>query len=270
MDKIDQFLQSLNGGLIALSADYAETIEAYVTRIQAEDVLEEAQEISDFAILTPNKCYEFAYYEPEIVIVDRREDMPYNPNPNHAGFVEAFTDPDTGILLDDWPVRRTAIDGLTIHHTLSDNPLGLFQWITRRVPDGKGYPRGQYHYWVSRGEGAPISQLLDESVQCWHDSSCQTYSTRLSIGMAGHLGHERPPEEQLWNTVRLCWYLILQHGLTVDDVDGHTDRAVGVRTVCPGWYADSASTINSGVWRRDFDIALQCAADGKEWPGYNA
>jgi len=259
MDKIDQFLQSLNGGMLMLSAEHAR-VEAYTVRIQAERALDDAE--SDFAILTPTRCYKCAYCEPELKAIDRRADMPHNPIPDHPDFLRAFG------TASDWPVRDVKnITGLTIHHTLSDNPLGTFQWITRpRANGGKGYPRGQYHYWISRGEGAPISHLLDDTVQCWHDHT-GTYQKTLSIGMAGRHDYTLPPEEQLWNTARLCWYLIRKLGLTVDDVEGHTDRSNGI-TACPGWYARPGG--EGHTWRRDFDIALQCAADGKEWAGYHA
>jgi len=284
MDKIDQFLQLLNGGTILLTADHAEAVEAYIVRIQAEGVLDEAVEESDFSILTPTQCYEFAYYEPELKITDRRDEMPYDPKSvDHPDFWSAFGR--NGIT--DWPKRSEMagedhdgielepyreITGITIHHTMRDDydaMKSLFGWIARPASQGgKGYPRGQYHYAISREESAPIYQLLDDDVMCWHDHTGR-YQTALSVGICGHCGYSRPPEATLWNAARLCWHLLQKHGLTIDDVEGHTDRAQG-RTVCPGWYADHDITIPSGVWRRDFDIALQCVADGKEWPGYHA
>jgi hypothetical protein len=261
MNPIDRLIACLNGGGLLIRSEL-HSLPVYLLRINNEG---ESSADSDFSILTPTMCAEFAYYEPDLLIVDRRDEMPVCDTPDHADFWNAFAS--KGIW--DWPRRDLEdITGLTIHHTLSDNPLGLFQWITRpRSEGGKGYPRGQYHYWVSRGEGAPVYHLLDDTVQCWHDHT-GTYQTTLSVGMAGHLGHDRPPGEQLWNAAKLCKILIEKYGLEIDDVQGHCDRYSG--TVCPGWYADSAETINSGVWRRDFDIALRCAVDGEEWPGYHA
>jgi hypothetical protein len=266
MNPIDRLIACLNGGVLLIRSDYHE-LPAYLLRVNNEG---ESSAESDFCILTPTMCAEFAYYQADLPIADRRFEMPHCTEPDHADFVRAFGQ------ATDWPVRATdaltglalGITGLTIHHTLSDNPLGLFQWITRpKSQGGKGYPRGQYHYWVSREEGAPIYHLLDETVQCWHDHT-GTYQSTLSIGMAGHLGHDRPPEEQLWNAAKLCKVLIEKYTLEIDDAQGHCDRYSG--TVCPGWYADSPDTINSGVWRRDFDIALRCAVEGEEWAGYHS
>jgi hypothetical protein len=270
MNPIDRLIACLDGGVLLINSEYHD-LNAYLLRVNNEG---EASADSDFSILTPTMCAEFAYYEPDLSIQDRRLEMPYNPNStDHPDFQAVFGREG----LSDWPIRATdaltglamGITGLTIHHTLSDSPMDLFNWITRpKSQGGKGYPRGQYHYWVSRGEDAPIYHLLDDTVQCWHDHT-GTYQTTLSIGMAGHLGQSRPPEPQLWNAVRLCAHLIDKYNLTIDDVEGHCDRAPG-KTVCPGWYADSPQTITSGVWRRDFDIALRCAVDGEEWAGYNA
>jgi hypothetical protein len=268
MFPIDRLIANLNGGVLVVRNEHVE-LEAYLVRVQGEN-LEEACPESDFSVLTPTQCAEFAYYTPDLPIMDRRAEMPHNDAPDHPDFCKAFRD------AIDWPKRAVSaltgqamgITGLTIHHTLSDSPKGLFDWITRaQAQGGKGYPRGQYHYWVSRGEGAPVYQLLDDTVQCWHDHSGR-YQTTLSIGMAGHLGYTRPPEEQLRAAVWLCLLLMERYELEVDDVEGHCDRYAG--TVCPGWYADSANTKNSGVWRRDFDIALRCAIEGEEWPGYHA
>jgi hypothetical protein len=132
----------------------------------------------------------------------------------------------------------------------------------------KGYLRFQYHYWVSQDTGAPIYRCLDDSVGCWHDH-CGV-SPNLSIGMVGHLGHVRPPEEQLWATVRLVAYLMEKYKFDRDHVDGHHERALlsDVSTECPGWPADTPNTAGSGVWKRDFCIALQDCLDGKAWGGY--
>jgi len=258
MNPIDQLIACLDGGVLLIKSDHKE-LPVSLLRVQNEG---EASAESDFSILTPTMCAEFVYYEPKTEIIDRRAEMPHNPEPDHAGFVEAF-----GPEATDWPRRFVEdITGITIHHTLSHSAKDLFDWITRsKAEGGKGYPRGQYHYWIGQEEGAPVSQLLEDTVGCWHDHTGRIQTT-LSVGMAGHLGNARPPEAQLWNTVRLCWELVQKYGLSVDDVQGHNDRYG--HTVCPGWYADSAATINSGVWRRDFDIALRCCVDGKEWGGY--
>jgi hypothetical protein len=137
--QIDEFLQTLNGGALLLIGKGQ--VEAYLVRVQAENVLEEAPEGTDFSILTPTQCYEFAYYTPGLRILDRIDEMPHNSNPDHADFVRVFGD-----QADDWPVRDVDdITGLTIHHTLSDSPLGLFQWITRPARSHGDVPKAAEH-----------------------------------------------------------------------------------------------------------------------------
>jgi len=260
MNQIDTLLSTLNGGTLLISADHSSPVNAYITRVQAESVLSEALPGTAFSILTPTKCYEFAYYVPDLEIINRISEMPINPDPFHPTLLRSFAGRTT------WPTRPLKnITGITIHHTLSHSPLNTSKYITAT----KGYPTTQYHYWVSQDTDSPISQLLPEETACWHDHT-GTLQTTLSIGMAGHLGHTRPPEDQLWSTVRLVDFLLRKHSLTVDDVTGHHERAkaAGVNTECPGWLADTPNTIGSGVWKRDLCIALQLCLSGGEWGGY--
>jgi len=259
--EMDDLLSDLNGGALFIQSEHAR-VKGNLLRIQADPVvnLEEATPGTDFSILTPTQCYEFAVLPPDLGIIDLTEEMPYNSNPNHAAFLRYLPG------YHDWPAR-TKLTGLSIHHTMSHSPRNTAKYITNPVPQGKGYPRTQYHYWVSQYTGCPIYLCLPETYAPWHDH-CGV-SPNLSIGMAGSLHLSRPPEEQLWRTVQLVAHLLDKHSLSVDDVAGHNDRAGYPKTtVCPGWYADTPTDVGSGVWKRDFCIALQCCVDGKEWGGY--
>jgi hypothetical protein len=180
-------------------------------------------------------------------IIDRIDKMPVNINPHHALFLANFGP------LAFWPVRGEAttvrgrrvevpeaVTGLTIHHTMSHSPLATARHCTAT----KGYPTGQYHYWISQGDGCLVYQLAEEYWAMWHDNTGPIQTT-LSIGMAGSLHLKRPPDEQLDAVAALVRFLMDKHGLTVDDVQGHKDRWSG--TVCPGWDSD-----RSGRWRDDF------------------
>lgn len=257
MNEMDGLLSALNGGTLFITSDQ-DSLRASLTRIQAENLLDEAPPNTDFSILTPNRCYEFSFYTPGLSITDLRSQMPINPQPNNSDFLRYLPGRTR------WPTR-TRLTGLTIHHTMSHSPLATVKYITNPSPGGKGYPAGQYHYWVSQDTDCPVYLLLSETVAPWHDHC--GISPNLSIGMAGSLHLTRPPEEQLWRTVQLVHSLLQKHSLTIDDVSGHCDRASYSTTVCPGWYADSIDN-PSGVWKRDFCIALQAHIDGKEWGGY--
>ena len=146
-----------------------------------------------------------------------------------------------------WPTRGEGdLTGITIHHTLSHSPTATAKYCTA----SKGYPTTQYHYWIAADDGCPVWQLVDPALMLWHDHTGPRQKT-LSIGMAGRLHVGKPPEEQLAALVRLVKWLMEEHGIGQDEVQGHIDRAkrVGVGTVCPGW--DAAD------WRGDFYQALE-------------
>ena len=179
--------------------------------------------------------------------IDRTAEMPVSHSPDQAYLVARGWDW--------WPVRGVgncpaAVTGLTIHHTMSHSPLATARYCTKpQGAGGKGCPTIQYHFWISAGDGCPVFLLADPSWALWHDHT-GTYQTTLSIGMAGSLHKQRPPDEQIAATARLCAYLMDVHDILVGEVRGHTDRAkvAGVGTVCPGWYAAG--------WARDFYEAL--------------
>ena len=191
---------------------------------------------------------ELTAQEPQPPWTDRVAEMPVNHTPDQQYLVaRGWTW---------WPVRGegdcpAAVTGLTIHHTMSHSPLATARYCTKsRAAGGKGCPTIQYHYWVSAGDGCPVYLLVDPRWALWHDHT-GTYQTTLSIGMAGSLHKQRPPDEQIVATARLCAYLMDVHGILVGEVRGHTDRAkeAGVGTVCPGWY--------TAGWAADFYAALR-------------
>jgi len=163
---------------------------------------------------------------------DHIAEMPVNRAPDHPDLVKhkwKF-----------WPERALSdITGITIHHTCSHSPLALTRWITRpQSQGGKGYPSTQYALWVSAGDGCPIWLHAPLEWGIWHDHT-GAHQTTISIGMAGTLHVNKPPQEQIDATARLCAYLMNEFDIPVSEIQGHGDRAkaVNVYTVCPGWYA---------------------------------
>lgn len=178
---------------------------------------------------------------------DRIAEMPVNLHPSQPDLVRRKWTA--------WPIRGQGdcpleITGLTIHHTTSHSPLATARYCTRqRAAGGKGYPTIQYHFWVSAGDDCPVFLLVDPVDALWHDHT-GAYQTTLSIGMAGSLHKQRPPQEQLVATARLCAHLMFNYDVPVGEVRGHGSRAkaAGISTVCPGWYITG--------WKDDFYEAL--------------
>ena len=183
--------------------------------------------------------------------VDRSVDMPINWRPDHPYLVQRKW------LF--WPTRESAVTGITIHHTMSHSPLATAQYCTRpQAQGGKGYPSVQYHFWVSQGDGCPIYLLAPVEWQLWHDCT-GAYQTTISVGMAGSLHLQRPPDEQLEATARLVAWLMRKYDVRAVAVRGHKERYAG--TVCPGW-DDTGIARPSGLWRPAFYEALNDAARG--------
>jgi len=255
-NKMDNLLSALDGGVLIFQSEHA-ALNAFIST--KRDHASSLPDGTDFAIVTPTQYAEMSLYEPEVSIIDKRDEMPHNPDPFHPDYLKYLKE----TWVDDWPSRSemgTRVEGLTIHHTLSHSPLATSQYITAT----KGYPRTQYHYWVSQDDGCPIYYLLDEDYAPYHDH--RGVSPNLSIGMAGSLHLTRPPEEQLWSTVLLVAHLMSKHSLTKDNIDGHHERAAlsGVHTLCPGWMSGTSS----GAWKRDACIALEECLQGETWGGY--
>lgn len=150
-----------------------------------------------------------------------------------------------------WWVRDAAqIDGITLHHTMTNNLEATAQYCTRpRAQGGKGYPTTQYAFWVAAD--GQVFYCVDVTEGMWHDH-CGDKNTHISIGMAGRLDIAPPPDAQLQATARLVAHLMRTYGILVERVAGHNDwalRCAGIQTICPGW--DVAG------WRNAFYAALE-------------
>lgn len=159
--------------------------------------------------------------------VDITDEIPVNPNP---------TAPPA------WWIRSPdEITGITIHHTLSHNPIN----VARYVIEQRGRPSIPYHLWVSRHGEMWLCAPLEWGM--WHDHTGHK-NINISIGMAGHLHKVRPPLDQMHATARLVAYLMDVYGIEKQQVQGHDDRVKSlpnVSTQCPGWRGLDR-------WREDF------------------
>ena len=148
-----------------------------------------------------------------------------------------------------WQRELSAIDGIAIHHTMTNNLEATAAWITKpKSAGGKGHATSQYHFWVAADGRALYCVDLREGL--WHDHAGDE-NTHISIGMAGRLDFAPPPDVQLQAAVRLVWYLMREFMIPRENVAGHNDWAWSVsrvKTVCPGW--DKAG------WRSAFFAAL--------------
>jgi len=163
-------------------------------------------------------------------IVDVRDQVPYNHNPDGSAILRERSGW--------WKRTPSQIDGITIHHTMTNNWQATAAWTARnKANGGKGYPAIQYHYWV-QADGT-ILYLLDVREGCWHDH-CGDKNTHISIGMAGRLDIAAPPEKQLQAAAWLARQLAYTYGISVDNIDGHREwsqRCTGkYQTTCPGWH----------------------------------
>jgi len=146
-----------------------------------------------------------------------------------------------------WPRSLPQIDGVTIHHTLSDSPHATAQHYVNK--DG-GRPSIPYTVWISQTGEILLCVPLTEGL--WHDHTGHE-NTHLSVGLAGQLHLHHPADVQLEAAVKVCkWAVETLPGVTsADQVKGHRDFA---QTICPGWQAS-----DSGYWRDDFYAALRRA-----------
>lgn len=148
-------------------------------------------------------------------------EMPINHNPFHPDILRR--------KMKFWYIRELIdIKGITIHHTMSHSPLATAKYCCFT----KGYPTGQYAFWVSQGDGCPVYQLADLSWIVWHDNT-GAYQSNISVGMAGDLSVKEPPQEQIDATANLVAYLMCTYSIPIDNVEGHRGRWRG--TDCPGW-----------------------------------
>jgi hypothetical protein len=180
---------------------------------------------------------------------DRVAEMPINRQPFNVKFVNNFRKKSFWPW---WPHRdRASITGLTIHHTWSHSAINTARYCTAT----KGYPTGQYHFWVSAHDGCPIYLLAKPEWMIWHDST-GAYPTTLSVGMAGRLELAPPPSEQVEATANLCRHLMGVFDIPAEQVVGHRER-YQLKTQCPGWGpADRRRRAWGSGWKDAFYEAL--------------
>jgi N-acetyl-anhydromuramyl-L-alanine amidase AmpD len=172
---------------------------------------------------------------------DWRDKMPVNPTPDASALITK-----RGGW---WQRALSDIDGITIHHTLSHDPIATASWIVKpKVQGGKGHATTQYHVWITKDGRALWCVGFEHGL--WHDH-CGDLNKHISIGLSGSLHVAKPPTAQLRKAAQVVAYLMARFDIRVANVAGHNDWAMkcsGVKTDCPGW--DRAG------WRSEFYAAL--------------
>jgi hypothetical protein len=159
--------------------------------------------------------------------VDITAQMPTNPNASNPAAHPGYWGNRT-------PEQTT---GITIHHTLSNDPIATAQWIVSH----KSLPTTEYAVWVRENGEALL--CVPTYVDFWHDNTGYP-NHHVSVGLAGNRTHGIS-QAQLDGLVRVTAYLMEKYGLTLSQVRGHCDY---VSTACPGW--------NAGGWKAQFYAAL--------------
>jgi hypothetical protein len=138
-----------------------------------------------------------------------------------------------------WRRSLDQIDGVTLHHTLGDDPIALAE---RYVQKDGGRPSIPYTLWIARDGTTSLCNDLEAG--CWHDHTGHE-NTHLSIGLAGRLDTNPPTEAQIDAAARASAWAVQHPGMGVDadTVRGHQDY---IATICPGW----------ATWRSEFYAAL--------------
>lgn len=138
-----------------------------------------------------------------------------------------------------WQRELKQIDKVTFHHTLSHDPYGLAAYYVDK--DG-GRPTMPYTLWVTKEGVVYHCVALTEGL--WHDHTGNE-NTHLSVGFAGSLHLDAPPEVQLRAGAKVAAWAIKSRELPLvkkmTDITGHMDW---IKTACPGW--NSAQT---GYWK---------------------
>ncbi len=141
-----------------------------------------------------------------------------------------------------WMRRLDQIDGVTIHHTLSNSPHATAAHYVKK--DG-GRPSIPYTIWVTETGEILLCVSLEEGL--WHDHTGHQ-NTHLSVGMAGSLHINKPSLPQLQATIKVCaWAIrsgVLPSVTHIEQIHGHMDY---IATTCPGWRSAA-----SGNWRGEF------------------
>ena len=125
-----------------------------------------------------------------------------------------------------WRRDPDDITGITIHHTISHDPLATARYCTL----GKGRPSIQYHWWVNADGEIFLCAPVDWGM--WHDH-CGHRNHHISVGLAGALHIHQPPPIQLHAAGALVAWLMDLCEIPLLQVQGHNDRYP--HTLCPGW-----------------------------------
>lgn len=153
-----------------------------------------------------------------------------------------------------WPRTLDQIDGVTIHHTMSNSPHATAVYYIKK--DG-GRPSLPYTIWVT--ETGEVLLCVDFKEGLWHDHTGHK-NVHLSIGMAGLLHVHKPSLQQLEATAKVCVWAINSDVLpaitAIKQIKGHMDYT---NTACPGWMSEA-----SGYWRDEFYTILARIAIGDE------
>lgn len=169
-------------------------------------------------------------------------ELPTNPGP----YKQTALDASGGW----WQRTLDQINGVTIHHTLSHSPHAT---ATHYIRKGHGRPTIPYTFWITQTGEILLCVALEQGL--WHDHTGHK-NTHLSVGLAGHLHLNAPPEVQLNSAVKLCvWAIENLPGISdPGDVFGHDTYAA---TICPGWQGGNAS----GDWATLFFDKLHKALE---------
>lgn len=188
---------------------------------------------------------------------DITDELPYNKGPYSSKTLN-----DQGGW---WQRTPEQIDGLTIHHTLSDSPHATANYIVKQ----KDVPTTQYQIWVSQtGE---VLKCTDLTEGLWHDHTGNK-NTHISVGLAGRLHEYTPADVQIDAAVKIAvWAIATFPNIAgIGEVQGHRDwvriyhdrgyyKEQGTATpwtACPGWASDA-----SGNWRAEFYERLGAALE---------
>jgi hypothetical protein len=153
-----------------------------------------------------------------------------------------------GVLAGGWWMRKlTQIDGITVHHTLSNSPHATARYYISK--DG-GRPSIPYHFWIT--QTGQVLYCLSLVRGCWHDHTGHK-NTHISLGLAGSLHAHRPADVQLWSAAFLIDELVGAHdSITLDGVRGHCDYYA---TQCPGWQSDASGQWKAELFNRIYELS---------------
>lgn len=150
-----------------------------------------------------------------------------------------------------WQRRVSQIDGVTIHHTLSNSPYAT---AAHYVTKEGGRPTIPYTIWVTQTGEILLCVPLTEGL--WHDHT-GAHNTHLSVGMAGTLHLYQPADAQLNAAAAVAAWAVQSPQLPlvrgVRQIKGHMDY---ISTACPGWNREA-----SGLWKADFYYQLKGLLD---------